>query len=253
MACAFAGMTSTDGKCHTFDESANGYCRGEGCGAIVLKRLSDAVREGSHVYAVVKGSAVMQDGKSASLTAPSGKAQERLLRTVLSEAGVSPHEVKYLEAHGTGTKLGDPIETEAIASVYGSGRPDVLGVRRIVLVSRSGKIARDGQGLEKELRWLLEESGSEVLLRQCDVSRESELSSLLRELRSLEGGISGVVHSAGVLRDALLRDGKAAAGSSEVWQSKAESARLLHRLTSEDKLELFVSYSSIAAALGNIG
>ena len=81
--CAITGMTSPDGKCHAFDKSANGYCRGEGCGALVLKRLSDAVRDGDGIYAVVRGSAVMQDGKSGSLTA-------RKLRTALSDAGVSP-------------------------------------------------------------------------------------------------------------------------------------------------------------------
>eukprot|EP01034_Spumella_vulgaris_P030701 gene30701-37955_t len=122
VAYARAGMTSPDGKCHTFDESANGYCRGEGCGAIVMKRLSDAVRDGDRIYAVVKGSAVLQDGKSASLTAPNGQAQEALMRAALSDAGISAGDVSYLEAHGTGTPLGDPVETGAIAAVYGLGR-----------------------------------------------------------------------------------------------------------------------------------
>jgi acyl transferase domain-containing protein/NADPH:quinone reductase-like Zn-dependent oxidoreductase/acyl carrier protein len=119
---ALAGMLSPDGRCHTFDEAANGYCRGEGCGAVVLKRLSDAQRDGDQIYAVVKGSAVMQDGKSASLTAPNGLAQEQLLRAALADAGVKAEEVSYIEAHGTGTKLGDPIEVEAIARVYGEHR-----------------------------------------------------------------------------------------------------------------------------------
>jgi acyl transferase domain-containing protein/3-hydroxy-3-methylglutaryl CoA synthase/enoyl-CoA hydratase/carnithine racemase/NAD(P)-dependent dehydrogenase (short-subunit alcohol dehydrogenase family)/acyl carrier protein len=120
MLTSIAGMTSPDGKCHTFDESANGYCRAEGCGAIVLKRFEDVTSDGNGVYALVKGSAVRQDGKSASLTAPNGQAQENLLRLALSDAGMSPSEVRYLEAHGTGTHLGDPIEVEAITSVYGS-------------------------------------------------------------------------------------------------------------------------------------
>jgi acyl transferase domain-containing protein/NADPH:quinone reductase-like Zn-dependent oxidoreductase/acyl carrier protein len=123
IAFAVAGMTSADGKCHTFDEAANGYCRGEGCGAVVLKRMEDAVRDGNNIYAVVKGSAVMQDGKSASLTAPNGLAQAALLRAALQDGGISAHDVSYIEAHGTGTKLGDPIETEAIAAVYGVDRP----------------------------------------------------------------------------------------------------------------------------------
>jgi acyl transferase domain-containing protein len=122
-AFAIAGMTSSDGNCHSFDESANGYCRGEGCGAIILKRLSDAIRDGDGIYAVVRGSAVLQDGKSASLTAPNGLAQEMLLRSALHDAKVDASQVRYIEAHGTGTKLGDPIEVGAIASVFGDSRP----------------------------------------------------------------------------------------------------------------------------------
>ena len=124
LAYSIAGMTSPDGKCHTFDESANGYCRGEGCGALVLKRLDDAMRDGDGIYAVVRGSAVMHDGKSASLTAPNGLAQEQLLRAALADAGVSASEVCHVESHGTGTKLGDPIETEALGRVYGAGREE---------------------------------------------------------------------------------------------------------------------------------
>ncbi|NDG63455.1 MAG: SDR family NAD(P)-dependent oxidoreductase, partial [Planctomycetes bacterium] len=122
ISCAIAGMTSPDGKCLTFDESANGYCRGEGGGAFVLKRLRDAIRDGDGIYAVVRGSAVMQDGKSASLTAPNGLAQEKLIRCALEDAGLEANDVSYIETHGTGTKLGDPIETAALASVYGLNR-----------------------------------------------------------------------------------------------------------------------------------
>ena len=117
-------MISADGKCHTFDASANGYARGEGCGAVVVKRLSDALSDGDSIYAVLKGSAVMQDGHSASLTAPNGRMQEELIRATLREAGIEPAAVQYLEAHGTGTPLGDPIETAAIASVYGPDRAE---------------------------------------------------------------------------------------------------------------------------------
>jgi 3-oxoacyl-(acyl-carrier-protein) synthase/malonyl CoA-acyl carrier protein transacylase len=123
VAYARAGMTSPDGKCHTFDEAANGYCRGEGCGAVVLKRLSKALEDGDGIYAILRGSAVLQDGKSASLTAPNGLAQEQLLRAALKDAKVDPREVSYVEAHGTGTKLGDPIEVDALATVYGRDRP----------------------------------------------------------------------------------------------------------------------------------
>ena len=117
-------MLSADGKCHTFDASANGYVRAEGCGAFVVKRLSDAIECGDAIYAVVKGSSVMQDGKSASLTAPSGRMQEKLIQAALRDAGATPADVQYLQAHGTGTPLGDPIEAAAIARVYGEGRSD---------------------------------------------------------------------------------------------------------------------------------
>ena len=111
IACAVAGMISADGKCHSFDEAANGFCRGEGCGALILKRMDDAVLDGNGVYAVVQGSAVMHDGRSASLTAPNGLAQEQLLRATLADAEIDPHDVPFIEAHGTGTKLGDSHRT----------------------------------------------------------------------------------------------------------------------------------------------
>ena len=110
LACAVAGMTSPDGVCHTFDAAANGYSRAEGCGVMVLKRAAEALRDGDTLHALVRGSAVRQDGRSASLTAPNGKAQEELLRCALKDAGVEAREVQVLESHGTGTALGDPVE-----------------------------------------------------------------------------------------------------------------------------------------------
>ena len=115
---ARAGMTSVDGRCHTFDESANGYSRGEGCVAFVLKRLEDAKSHGDKIYALIRGSAVMQDGKSASLTAPNPSAQDEVIRRALKDANVHYKDVCYVEAHGTGTNLGDPIEVEALKSAY---------------------------------------------------------------------------------------------------------------------------------------
>jgi acyl transferase domain-containing protein len=85
ISCAVAGMLSPDGKCHTFDESANGYVRSEGCGAVVLKRISDAKRDKNEIYGIIRGSAIMQDGKSASLTAPNGKAQEELINSAFAD------------------------------------------------------------------------------------------------------------------------------------------------------------------------
>ncbi len=120
-AFADAGMLAPDGKCKTFDARADGYVRGEGCGMVVLKRLSDAQAAGDRIWAVIAGSAVNQDGASAGLTVPNGPAQEQVIRQALANAGVEPAEVDYLEAHGTGTVLGDPIEVTA-AAAYGVGR-----------------------------------------------------------------------------------------------------------------------------------
>ncbi|HET8660024.1 MAG TPA: beta-ketoacyl synthase N-terminal-like domain-containing protein, partial [Micromonosporaceae bacterium] len=122
---------AVDGRCKTFDAAADGYGRGEGCGVVVLKRLSDARRDGDRVLAVVLGSAVNHDGPSGGLTVPNGLAQQALLRSALADAGVEPAAVDYVEAHGTGTALGDPIEVRALAAVLGeqrsADRPVVVG------------------------------------------------------------------------------------------------------------------------------
>ena len=116
-----ARMLASDGRCKTFDAAADGFSEGEGCGIVVLKRLSDALADGDRVLAIVRGSAVNQDGASAGLTAPSGPAQEAVIREALANAGVAPHEVAYVEAHGTGTALGDPIEVRAVAAALTAG------------------------------------------------------------------------------------------------------------------------------------
>ncbi len=117
-----AHMMASDGRCKAFDARADGFVRGEGCGMVVLKRLSDAQADGDHVLAVIRGSAVNQDGRSSGITAPSGMAQEAVIRAALAQAGVQPEEIGYVEAHGTGTALGDPIEAHALAAVLGAGR-----------------------------------------------------------------------------------------------------------------------------------
>ena len=118
------GALSPTGACHAFDADADGFIRGEGCGVVVLKRLSDAVRDGDRLLAVVRGSAVNQDGRSNGLLAPNPAAQMAVLRSAYVNAGVSPQEVDYVEAHGTGTPLGDPIEARALGTVLGRGRAE---------------------------------------------------------------------------------------------------------------------------------
>lgn len=113
---------SPTGLCKTFDESADGYVRGEGCGMVLLKRLSDAVADGDRVMALIRGSAVNHDGKSNGLTAPHGPSQETVIRAAVADAQISPSLVSFVEAHGTGTSLGDPIEVKALAAAYGTDR-----------------------------------------------------------------------------------------------------------------------------------
>ncbi|NEO91651.1 MAG: SDR family NAD(P)-dependent oxidoreductase, partial [Moorea sp. SIO3G5] len=114
-----ARMLSFDGRCKTFDTSADGFVRGEGCGIVVLKRLSDAVADQDNILAVIRGSAINQDGDTSGLTVPNGPSQQSVIRQALANGEVDPTSVSYLEAHGTGTALGDPIEVEAIGTVFG--------------------------------------------------------------------------------------------------------------------------------------
>ena len=108
---------SPDGRCKTFDKDANGYVRGEGCGMVVLKRFSDAISDGDNILGVIRGSAVNQDGPSSGLTVPNGSAQMAVIRQALENAKVKPEQISYLEAHGTGTALGDPIEVRGINNI----------------------------------------------------------------------------------------------------------------------------------------
>ncbi|WBO65004.1 type I polyketide synthase [Streptomyces camelliae] len=125
-----AGAVSPDGRSKSFDASADGYGRGEGAGVVVLKRLSDAQRDGDRVLAVIRGSAVNQDGRTNGIMAPSEEAQAHLLRQAYRSCGIDPATVDYVEAHGTGTRAGDPIEVGAMAQVFGprpADRPCLVG------------------------------------------------------------------------------------------------------------------------------
>ena len=115
-----ANMLAPDGRCKAFDAAADGYGRSEGCGLVVLKRLSDAIAQGDRILGVIRGSAINQDGRSNGLTAPNGRAQQRVIRRALRAAGVDPAAVSYIEAHGTGTPLGDSIELAALKEVFGA-------------------------------------------------------------------------------------------------------------------------------------
>jgi acyl transferase domain-containing protein/NADPH:quinone reductase-like Zn-dependent oxidoreductase/acyl carrier protein len=112
------GAMARDGRCKTFDDSADGYVRSEGCGMVVLKRLSDALRDGDRVLAVLRGTAMNQDGRSNGLTAPNGAAQQAVIRAALTDARLRPNEIAYVEAHGTGTALGDAVEIDALRKVF---------------------------------------------------------------------------------------------------------------------------------------
>ncbi|WP_051756944.1 type I polyketide synthase [Nocardia sp. NRRL WC-3656] len=156
---------SPDGRCRSFDARANGFVRGEGCGIVVLKRLCEAIADGDRVLAVLRGSAMNSDGRSAGLTAPNPLAQREVVRDALADAEVRPAEIGYVETHGTGTALGDPIEIEALAEVFGTttefGRGDcalgavktnighleaasgIAGLIKVVLALKHGEIPRN--------------------------------------------------------------------------------------------------------------
>ena len=122
MTLSRAKMLAADGRCKSFDASADGFVRGEGCGLVALKRLADAQADGDRVLAVIRGSAVNQDGRSNGLTAPNGPSQTAVIRAALADAGIDPAAVGYVETHGTGTALGDPIEVQALGVALGQGR-----------------------------------------------------------------------------------------------------------------------------------
>lgn len=118
------GFLSKDGRCKTFDEDANGYVRAEGVGVIVLKKLEDALADNDRIYAVVEGTAVNQDGHTSSITVPNSESQIKVMKKALENSDIRPEEVQYVEMHGTGTSVGDPLEAKAVSSVYSEGRDE---------------------------------------------------------------------------------------------------------------------------------
>ncbi|MBD3305128.1 acyltransferase domain-containing protein [candidate division KSB3 bacterium] len=113
-------MVAPVGRCKTFDAAADGFIRSEGCGVIVVKRLADALRDRDTIFALIRGTAVNQDGHTSGLTVPNGPSQQAVIRRALQNAGLSPDQIQYVEAHGAGTALGDPIEVGALGAVFGS-------------------------------------------------------------------------------------------------------------------------------------
>ncbi len=181
-----AGALSPDGTSKAFDAAANGYVRSEGCAVLALKRLGDAQRDGDQVLAVVRGSAVCQDGRTNGIMAPSEEAQAHLVRQACRHAGVSPASIDYVEAHGTGTSVGDPIEVRSLTATVGADRdPDrpcligsvktnighleaasgVAGIIKVVLALRSGEIPAtlSRSGLNPGIDW--DGSGLEVVAK----------------------------------------------------------------------------------------
>jgi acyl transferase domain-containing protein/acyl-CoA synthetase (AMP-forming)/AMP-acid ligase II/acyl carrier protein len=126
IAFSHARMMAPDGRCKTFDAKADGYVRAEGCGVVILKRLSDALHDRDNILGLIRGSAVNQDGRTAGIAAPNASAQQAVIREALAQAGVAPQDLTYFEAHGTGTSIGDPIEVEAIKGVLGKATADEL-------------------------------------------------------------------------------------------------------------------------------
>ena len=141
IALSAIGMLSKSGKCHTFDESADGTVMSEGVGVVVLKRLEDAKRDGDPIYGVIVASGMNQDGASNGITAPNGLSQEKLIREVYEQANIDPNDISYIETHGTGTKLGDPVEFNALDRIYKKSKADE---RKCVLGSVKTNIGHTG-------------------------------------------------------------------------------------------------------------
>jgi acyl transferase domain-containing protein/acyl carrier protein len=198
------GVLSGNGRCKTFDAAADGFGPAEGCAVVVLKRLSDALQDGDRIRTVIRGSAVNHDGRSTVLTAPNGLSQQAVIRTALKNARIEPHEVSFVETHGTGTSLGDPIEVEALNAVYGTNAdgdrsPCVLGAVKTNLghleaaAGLAGLIktalALENGLIPKNLHF--HELNPEILLQDSRLSIAAEPVPWPRGARPRVAGISG--------------------------------------------------------------
>ena len=155
-----ARMMAADGRCKTFDAAADGYVRGEGCAMIVLRRLAEATADGDRIHAVIRGTAINQDGRSGGLTAPNGPAQESVIRAALANAGVEAQAVGYVETHGTGTPLGDPIEAGALGAIFKDGRDAPLLIGSVKTNLGHLEAAAGAAGLIKVVESLQKRSDS---------------------------------------------------------------------------------------------
>ncbi|WP_456303956.1 SDR family NAD(P)-dependent oxidoreductase [Falsiroseomonas stagni] len=147
-------MLAPDARCKAFDARADGFVRADGCGVVVLKRLSEATAAGDRILAIIRGTAVNQDGRSSGLTAPSGAAQEAVIRAALADAGLPPDAIDAIEAHGTGTALGDPIEMHALRNVFGPSRDRPLMVGSVKTNIGHAEAAAGIAGLIKAVQML---------------------------------------------------------------------------------------------------
>ncbi len=231
---------SPDGHCYTFDERANGLVRGEGCGVVVCKRLSDALRQGDDIRAVIRGTAVNHNGRSSGLVAPSVMAQRALLGQALAAAGLGGDALDYIEVHGIGTALGDAIEIEALKAVVGCGREDgaacklgslkpnvghleaasgIAGVIKAILALEHERIPRQIHLVEQSSRISLQGSSLEI----CREGAEWKRGARVRRAGVSALGLSGT-NAHVVLQEAPRREGESAGTDAESVQSATEAA-----------------------------
>ncbi len=184
-----AGMLSPDYQCKTFDSAANGYVRGEGCGIVLIKRLEDALKDGNEIHAIIKGSAINQDGATNGITAPNGLSQKRVIRQALKNSNIHFDELSYIEAHGTGTSLGDPIEVNTLSELAKNNKTPcylgsikanlghtefaagIVGLIKVVLCLKNKKIL--GNINLQTLNPLIEIDPSKLVIHQSTVDWKS--------------------------------------------------------------------------------